>query len=399
MSAWAVNLVTAFGRGEALALALIDKGFEVQVYDLTEGFPFEYRRGTGPFPIPQQAYLGTHTQFFEEARALPRGLVMWLDRGPVEFSGPMAHFFVEHDEAFRVAVQNQNSADFKTDWMRRFLRHFVSAFHHEPWIADDGQIFPVAKPLVLMPRAKEVAVMGFDRLQGKANYIRCQKLIDVQIESSRLTELEVEAGKPVAVRAPQWVWCLSSSETEFLNATVAEALFSRDVRRPEWQWLSLPGHCERGPWSDGFPKYSVSVADIHLPWVYSNMFVLEWRDKDKFDIWLKAPAESVRDVTRRTAWAADIDKFLNQRMSLGKWKLDPMTFGICPHSPVFPAAMKEWKEPGWRNWDWIAPETTARLDFGARFEREVQSFQRLTTWRNDMQKKQGARGDQALHAP
>lgn len=398
MSSWAVNMVTAFGRGEALALMLLDKGFEVQVYDLTEAFSPEFRRGTGPLPIPQQAYLPTHSHFFEEARALPRGLVMWLERGPVEFSGPMAHFFVEHDEAFRVAVQNQPSSEFKSDWMRRFLRHFVSAFHHEPWMIDDGQTFPVAKPLVLMPRAKEDTVMNYDRFPAK-NLIRCQKLIDVQIESSRLTEMEIEAGKPIAVRAPQWIWCLSSQETEMLSSTVAEALFSRDIRRAEWQWISMTGTCERGPWSDGFPKYSVSIADIHLPWVYANMFVLEWRDKDKYDIWLKAPAESVREASRRTVWANDIDKFLNTRMSLGKWKVDPMSFGICPHSPVFLQVMKEWKEPGWRNWDWIAPETTARLDFGARFDREVTSFQRLTNWRNDQLKKQGARGDQALHAP
>lgn len=392
-------MVTAFGRGESLALALMDKGFDIQVYDLTDAFPFEYRRGAGPFPIPQQAYLGTHTQFFEESRALPRGLVLWLKHGPVEFAGAMAHFFVEHDEAFRMAVQNQPGADYKSDWMRRFLRNFVSAYHHEPWTEDAGVPFPVGKPLVLIPRAKELAVMGFDRLIGKPNYIRCQRLIDVQIESSRLTEMEIEVGKPIAVRAPQWIWCLSSSETEALSPAVADALFSRDIRRPEWQWLSMPGKCERGPWSDGFPKYSVSINDIHLPWVYSNMFVLEWRDKDAFEVWLKAPSETVRDVARRTTWAAEIDSYLNARMNLGRWKIDPASFGICPHSPVFPGVMQEWKEPGWRNWDWIAPETTARLDFGARFEREVQSFQRLMSWRNDQIKKQGARGDQALHAP
>ncbi len=399
MNPWAVNIVTAFGRGEALALALIDKGFEVTVFDLTEAFPAPYRRGTGPFPIPQSDALENHALFFDEAQALPRGLAVWLNHGPVEFSGPMAHFYVEHDAAFRLAVQNQESPQFETDWLRRFLRQFVSAFHHEPWMIESGAPFPVSKPLYLVSRSKDAVVMGFDRLQGKGNYQRCQKLHDVQIESARLTEMEIEAGKPIAVRAPQWIWCLSSQETEYLSPSVAEALFSRDIRRPEWRWLSLKGQVERGPWSDGFPRYSVAVIDSHLPWVYANMFVLEWRDKDQFEIWLKAPAESVTNVERRTVWAKEIEQHLNRRLNLGKWHVEAENYGVCPHSPVFPTAMKEWKEPSWRNWDWIAPETTSRLDLGARFEREAQSFQRLVGWRNEQLKKQGARSDQALHTP
>lgn len=399
MNPWAVNMVTAFGRGEALALALLAEGFEVSVYDLTEAFPGGYRRGYGPFPVPKGEYLDQHSIFFEEGEELPRGLTLWLKNGPLEFSGPMAHFYVEHEEAFRLAVQNQTSSQFEADWLRRFLRQFVSAYHHEPWLPESGSSYPVAKPLITVARAKEGPVMGFDRLQVKPNYQRCQKLHDVQIESARLTEMEIEAGKPIAVRAPQWIWCLSSQETEFLSPQVAEALFSRDIRRPEWRWLSLKGEVERGPWSDGFPLYSVVITDIHLPWVYANMFALEWRDKDRFEVWLKVPAESVTNLERRSVWAKEVEGHLNQRLNLGKWRVAPEEYGICPHSPVFPAAMKEWKEPTWRNWDWIAPETTARLDLGARFEREAQSYNRLVSWRNDQLRKQGARGDQAIHSP
>ena len=399
MNPWTVNMVTAFGRGESLALALHDKGFNINVYDLTEAFPFEYRRGTGPFPIPQQAYLGTHTGFFNSAEELPKGLVMWLKDGPLEFGGAMAHFFVERNEAFRLAVQNQSSPDFESDWLRRFLRHWVSPYHHEPWQVDHGSQYPVARPLTLVARPREQTVMGFDRFHGKNIYHKASKILDVQIESARLTEIEIDTGSPVAVRAPQWVWCLSSQETEFLNPEAAEALFSRDIRRAEWVWMSLQGRCERGPWCDGFPRYSVALNDIHLPWTYANLFMLEWLEKDQFEIWLKVPADAVRDAGKRTGWATDIETILNHRLSIGKWRIDPLAFGVCPHSLVFPDFMREWKEPVWKNWDWIAPETTPRLDLGARFQREVESYQRLLGWRNDQLKKQGARSDQALHAP
>lgn len=403
MNPWTVNMVTAFGRGENLALALHDKGFNVNIYDLTEAFPFEYRRGTGPFPIAQSAFLGAHEQFFKSCEVLPKGLVLWLNDGPLEFGGHMAHFFVEKHEAFRLAVQNQVSPEFAQDWLRRFLRHWISPFHHEPWQTDNMSQFPVAKTLSLVPRPREATAMGFDRFHGRDIYRRCQKLSDVQIESGRLTEMEIDSGgaasAPSAVRAPQWVWCLSSQETELMNPQVAETLFSRDIRRPEWLWISLQGRCERGPWSDGFPRYSVAIKDIHLPWTYANVFMLEWLEEDKFEVWLKVPAEAVRDATKRTSWASEVEQVLNSRLAIGKWRIDPLAFSICPHSLVFPETMQEWKEPGWKNWDWIAPETTGRLDLAARFEREVESYQRLLSWRNDQLKRQGARGDQALHAP
>lgn len=397
MNPWTVCMVTAFGRGENLALALHDKGFNVTVYDLTAAFPLEYRRGTGPFPIAQGEYLSATNSFFNAAEELPKGLVLWLKDGPLEFSGPMAHFYVERSEAFRLAVQNQTSPAFAADWMRRLLRHWVSAYHVEPWQADSGRPFPVASAQFLVPRLREEMAMGFDRLQGKDIYQKCQKILDVQIEAGRLTEMEIDLGTPVAVRAPQWIWCLSSQETELLSPTVAEVLFSRDIRRAEWLWMSLQGRCERGPWNEGFPRYSVAIDDVHLPWSYANLFMLEWLDEDQFQVWLKVPSEGVRDAVKRTGWAADVERILNSRLAIAKWRLDPLAFAVCPHSLVFPEPMREWKEPGWKNWDWIAPETTARLDLGARFEREVQSYDRLLSWRNDQLKKQGARGDQALH--
>jgi hypothetical protein len=390
-------MVSAFGRGENLAIALSDKGFNVSVYDLTDAFPFEYRRGAGPFPIPRQTYLPAHEGFFSSTEELPRGLVLWLNEGPLEFAGPLSNFFVENNEAFRAAVQNQASSDFSVDWLRRLVRHLVSPYHHEPWQPDSGSMFPIARELNLVPREREETLMGFDRLQSKNFYHRCQKIHDVQIESARLTEMEVEAGSVIAVRAPQWIWCLSSQETEFLNPNVADALFSRDLRRAEWVWMSMQGRCELGPWSGGFPKYSVAINDIHLPWTYANLFVLEWLDKGRFEVWMKVPAEAARDANKRGTWATEAEGVLSSRLGLGKWKIDSLAFSICPHSLVFPQNMKEWRPPGWKNWDWIAPETIARLDLGARFEREMESYQRLMGWRNDQLKRQGARGDQALH--
>ena len=401
MSVQRVNIVTAFGRGESLALALQNEGFSVGVYDLTEAFPFEYRRGAGPFPFVKQPPLQTHTEIFDQTQPLNRGLVLWLKDGPIEFSGPMARFYVEHHEAFRNAVQRTVGENFDTDWIRRFLRQWTSPYHMEPWMTDRGPSFPVDRPLGLIPRARERDAISFERLQGRPiDYIRCTQLKDVQIQSSRLIEVEVGTGSVTAVTGDQWIWCLSSLETLSLSEQVAEALFNRDIRRPEWLWISMHGDVERGPWVDGFPRYSVVINDVYLPWTHANAVMLEWIDKDKFEIWMKVPAETTRDPNQRLGWAQEVERLLTSKLALGRWKIDANAFSICPHSFVFSYAQREWAEPGWKNWDWIAPETAGRLDFTARFEREEQALRRITQWRIDQLKKQGGRkNDQAVHAP
>ncbi|MGE4133963.1 MAG: hypothetical protein AB7F86_20165 [Bdellovibrionales bacterium] len=399
MSEWSVQMVTAFGRGESLARALQAEDFDVQIFDLTSAFGSEYRRGLGPFPLSEGTYLPEHEDLWTASTPLRRGLTVWLKEGPVEFSGRMSHFFLENHAAFRGAVQNTIGRDFDEDWLRRFLCQFTSAFHQETWLAGASQPFTITQPLRRTPAILEKPHSGYENFRDKPGYHECKGLLDLQIESSRILEIEVEAGQPMAASGSQWIWCLSSYETEVLSPSVASMLFSSDVRRPEWLWVEWSGRAERGPWSEGFPSYTVVLEDVHLPWVYSNMFILEWHDSEKFSIWMKVPAESARNPHQREVWVHDVLRILNRRLEMAKWQIDTKGFGICPHSVVFPRRKREWAEPGWKNWDWIAPESIGRLDLGSRFGRELKSLQRIQNWRSDMLKKQGDAGDSAIHAP
>jgi hypothetical protein len=47
--------------------------------------------------------------------------------------------------------------------------------------------------------------------------------------------------------------------------------------------------------------------------------------------------------------------------------------------------------------EWIAPETLSRLDWVARLEAEATAFERLSDWRTDQMRKQGAERDHTLH--
>ena len=394
-----VHMISAYGRGETLALALQDNGFDVHILDFTQALGDRAHKGVGPFPVAATAYLNKQELLLSEAKPLPRGMAFWLNDGPLELGGLMADFFAKREEV--VALRQGSRQSFDQDWLRRFMRIWTSPFQWESW---QGQIppvtFPYADNVGLIPALKEERQMSFERFRTlEHKYTVATELRDIQFEGNRITEVEIETGHGAALRGPQWIWCLSSEESEHLGEKVARAVFAQKIRRAEWRWICFEGRAARGSWTSGFPAYAVLIKDLHLPWSYANLMILRWTDSEAFRLWMKVPANAIDQADRRAGWSAEALANLNERLPQARWTLQTEDWTVCPHSPVYDLDAREESLPGWKNFDWIAPEGLARLDISARLEREAQSHHRLTQWRADQQKKQGASRDHALHAP
>lgn len=400
MSQWQVNLVSAFGRGETLALALNEAGFEVKILDFSEAFAPEYRRGAGPFPIVNKDFLEAQKDYFKSVQSLSQGLTFWLKDGPIELTGPFSAVHINSHPEIQAWKTNARKGDFASLWLSHFLRQWASPYFAESWEDTDDAPFPAEFPLGTAMFDKEAHLHSFEaaRLKG-IEILSCQSMKDARSQAQRLSELEVIAGSAVAMRAPQWVWCLSSFETKQFGDEAAKKVFWRGLFEPEWAWLSFTGHIEDGDWTAGLPLYSVMIGDVYLPWVYANSCVLMREGPLKFRLWLKVPRSRVSDIDARRSWAQDIEKMLLARLPQARWKVDSSDWAICPHSEIYGEAARGETRGHWKNWDWIAPETLPRLDWSARLEREAEAFRRLTQWRDDQKKKQGVRRDQALHAP
>lgn len=390
-----VNLVSAFGRGETLALALLDKGFEVNVLDFTMAFPAEYHHGLGPFPVAMISYLPAQEAFLRNLRTLPRGVSFWLPAGPLETHGPMASFFEQNSQAMKNWRAGKPVADFASDWMRRFFKQWASPYMSDSWVEHDETSLPAEAAFATAVWAGDFSLLR----AGGHQVVRCQALLDVQTEKSRIVDIEVESGRGAALQADQWVWCLSSQETEIVGPSIVAKVFPRGVRKSAWSWISFAVRTSKCSWTEGLPEYIVAMSDIRLPWSYTNLSVLQREGDDTYRLWLKVPSERVHDTDARRKWAAELQELYCQRLPDAKWYVDSSQWNICPHSAVFDESWRTEPVDKWRNWDLIAPETLERLDFSARLEREAESFERLIQWRHDRQKKQGALGDQALHAP
>jgi hypothetical protein len=398
MSAWDVNIITAFGRGESLALALQENGFKVRLLDFTDAFSEKYRRGVGPFPVVKESFMSAQRSYLDEVKVLPRGLVFWLPEGPVELSGPMADFYKEQFPFVEVAVTGEVHSEFREDWLRRFLVQWTSPYHVEPWRDLPRESFPAQALSGLVPAIKEGRVQTFERFQAlDYEYLACRALKEVSIEPGRLREVEVDAGQTKAFAGDQWIWCLSAQETELVGGKCAETLFHGRVRKAEWVWFHLFGACERGSWTGAFPEYSIVVGDVCLPWTHGNAFVLRWLEPDIVEVWMKVPAASVLNSEQRAKWVHQAQTILSTRLPQAHWALAPEEWALCPHSPVFDVNTQDWREPAWKNWDWIAPETMSRLDWSSRLQSEARCYDRLIQWRNEQMKRQGASRDRALH--
>jgi hypothetical protein len=395
---WEVNLVSAFGRGETLALALQKNGFSVRILDFTAAYPSWCRHGQGPFPLMLEEYLPEQGKFLSEAERLPRGLSFWLPDGPIELNSPMTPYYAE--TRADVKALHGKGAEFREDWLRRFLQQWASPLHIESWSSEAAESFPFQADIGLIPSYDESQAMSFERFQAQGfPVVACQSIKEVQFVSSNLAEVMVEAGQNMAFSADQWIWCLSSRETEMLNSSIAPRIFNRGIWRAEWAWASFEANCEAGPWLDGFPNHIVVIGDVFLPWVYANATVLRRLQPDGFRVWMKVPAKGIGESDQRAKWAEDAEALLNARLSMAKWRVEASEWSVCPHAPVFEAHHRDWGAPSHKNFEWIAPEVLPRLDLGARLEREAECFERLTGWRNDQLKKQGAHRDPAVHAP
>ena len=400
MSGWSVNMVSAFGRGETLALALHENGFQVRVFDFTAAFPQEYQRGSGPFPILDKAFAPVQREFLNEIELQPQGLTFWLKDGPMELTGPFAPVHIHSHPEIQVWKTEATGGDFSRQWLVKFLEQWAAPFFSESWSVFYDSSFPAEQPLGTVPADRQASIFSFERLRVKGiDVVPCTFVRDLQVQSGRITEVEFEAGSAMAVQAPQWIWCLSTHETSTFGESAAVKLFGKNISSPDWAWVSFKGTMHKGPWTAGLPQSFIVIGDVYLPWCYGNMAVIQRSDDLRFRCWLKVPRAGMHEIDARRQWSKDLEAILWQRLPMAEWKIDSADWSVCPHSEVYASTHQGARFTQWRNLHLIAPQSMERLDMSARLEREAMTFRKLLQWRNETAKKEGARSDHALHTP
>jgi hypothetical protein len=357
-----------------------------------------------------EAFLPTQSLVLDEARELSHGLPLWLKDGPIELGGPFGPFFQSQRVELERVSGGDGKFDFSKDWLKQFLVQWANPVHSEPWSDGSGEMFPYTTRLGLISSGKDNWTLSFERYisLGYA-YRACRSLTDIQIVKNELAEVQAMSSQKENFTSAQWVWCLSSEETEFLyrgaeaknagGANEHTPLFQKGPVLAQWNWLCFEGESDHGSWSEGLPEYSVVLGDVNLPWVYDNLVVLRRRDSERWQYWIKVPAKAFVKKEERAKWARGVESLMNQKLGLANWRVSGERWFVSPDCPVFETEAPTLRAHKLKNFIWIAPETLTRLDLSARFEHEAKAYRRLIEWRNDELKKQGDKRDYALHAP
>lgn len=429
-----VVVVSAFGRGHALAHELRLAEIPVCLVDVSHFLGDSSAEDEeGPFGFFSQGLSSTEShRMLEDSPLLQvQGFTWMLAKGPLEMRGPLASL---HRETCRIpeAVWNWTfgegpvtvkdhqyllNGDFTDTW----FYHLSRAIHSNHWSPNyraglvEGSL-PFGSDFMLRSVYRAGLQKSLANLAHLGVDVRSpMEIVDVAREgNSSLKSFEVRKSVTDSTELLSFetaVWFLSGEETEKLSPRLQEKLFPSGILRPKGSWMRARLKIQASAPRESLPLHSVWVQDVDLPWTHNNLFVLtRTSTPDLFDLWFRIP-EGFR--FQRDYVMGQIDALvenLERRMGIRGTQLSEEPTSIRKTSgevgpsrfPLFDE--REWNDhprPKWKNFAWVAPETSMGLGWNFLFQRSRRAAFELKTWwkvREDERKKRELRALQKMNA-
>lgn len=348
-----VVLVSAFGRGNALALALKKNGFTVTLVDVGQSIlqkrewmaPEDAEGPFGCFALPDGAELNTAwSEAYHDQHACPSGLSLWLSDGPLDLSGPMAsrtrwqnlglsqltHRYLDSLSTSggpsRESERNRKilaKIPFRESWAANLAHALMSTRHAESYEAlglDCAS--PLAAPYGFCQASWAGWESGLKILERAGVTVRRKALVrDLRLDGREVDALEIEDSRAGIERARAFVWLLSGAESQVLRKSVFDLIFPQGLIEPKWQWLRQTVRLEGNRPADALPGMTLMIGDVFLPWSRENMMILRRRaqsgdDFRGFDVWQKLPITARTDLVSKNEPGSGIalEELLVKRM-------------------------------------------------------------------------------------
>lgn len=429
-----VVIVSAFGRGHALAQELRLNDIPVALLDVSPHLGESTAEDEeGPFGFFSQGLSASESQkLLEDSPLLQvQGFTWMLSKGPLEMRGPLAML---HREAFEIpeTVWNWSFGEGPTtvkdhqyllngDFTETWFYHLSRAFHSNHWSPNyraglvDGSL-PFGSDFMLRSVYRGGLQKSFETLAQAGVDVRAPiEILDVAREGNQfLKSLEIRKAGSDSTELLSFetaVWFLSSEETERLSPKLQEKLFANGVLRPKGSWmrarLKIPASAPR----EALPLHCVWIQDVDLPWTHDNMFVVERTpNAELFDVWMRVPESFRFQREYVVGQIGHVIDCLEKRIGVVGLTISEEPTAIRKSSAeVGPSRFplydeKEWqdyRQPKWRNFDWIAPETSLGLGWNFMFTRARKTSGDLKAWwkqREDERKKRELKALQKTNA-
>lgn len=342
-----ILIVSAFGRAHWLATQLAYKGFSVQLIDVSSQLgPWMPADFEGPFgffrsPFWTDSYL---ERLKQEGVALEQehGFSLWLKSGPLELRSSLTSHrlrSLEQSENIQKYVQNHDgysdlqkkeTADrlktlpFSSKWFAKFAHFFMSnnliplAEHNEDYFIRSN-LCPVLDRYFVRTATAETIEKSLVWCESQGvEVIRNAKIADVAFGGGKINGFEVQAEQSGIVKANQYVWGLTSLETQFAFPKVFDKIYNK-VIEPEFTWQRFSIRLVESKERDLLPLSFLLIDELEFPWTHENFILVRKSQKaGEFDAWILLPYSQRFQKKFLEAYAEKIIQKFQDRMVLFK---------------------------------------------------------------------------------
>ncbi len=426
-----VILITAFGRERWLAMELSRQGLKVGILDVTSGLGrWAPEDVEGPFGIFQsrqnQATQMARLADEEPLVSTDEGWVIWPRTGPIELKGPLSKTQIESNgisnttmDYIRISDTKQKNEiesikrkvlkePFEKNWLGGVAHQIASPIYMESHCAFEiGEPLPLLSPFYFRRLTRRGEAYSLEKLKELGvERSEAKSIFDIELESSKLKSILVDS--ETKFLGKDFIWLLSSVETQFVLGEDIEELFPKGPLKSQWYWTRFRVRIEQDQMTRNLPDYFVMLNDKYLPWTHENLALFQRTlVNEDFDFWLRLPTS----CRFRSSYIKDCgEKVISElksrlpgvSLSISDWpqevtyseeELGPPRFPIYEknkHSQLQRAKLS--------NVVWDGPERWSMLNWGGQFRSNEKACQKILKLNDDRKIKSGEKiSDQEVH--
>ena len=429
-------VVSAFGRANWLAYELRRLGHRVLLFDVSACLgaraPEDHEGPFGFFKTPNMTATEVSALAAESAEhEVDAGFTVWTRRGVLEFKGPLYEYAAETHkipgeveeliwqaekapEAIKTLKSKVKGRSFSQRWLADLSYSLCSNVQAESSDLLSGfAALPLFSPYFMrrmnrqsLKKGREFCQRaGCEVFEAKEDGEKSELVYDAKTRALSIL-VSGEGSNSRSICGDQWMWFLSSEETEELWPEASQRLYPKGPARPVMSWSRYRVSVEKSFSLNVLPDKVLIIDDLHLPWTHTNLCWIERTVKAvDLDVWVKLPIKRRSEREYLKSVGDDIAQLISQRLGgvevtvlqgphqglLNPKKLKPCVF------PVFTEkSLNEFKVVSSPKILWAGAEFHRGLGWyhTLRMQREI-----LENCREKLSRSKGEEVGRTLHAP
>ncbi len=369
-----ILVVSCFGRGHWLAANLAQKGHSVTLLDLSKEFKqWAPEDGSGPFGFFGEfpAELSTRWNADEAFLRASHGWTVLTQKGPFESKGPLS----EYQRQFHQPPLWENN------WLAALFNHWNSTRSYSLLDALDINQ-QISNDDFWFQRASRTGWQrNFEWLKTQnVEVLTSEKLVDAAFVGKKLLGLEISGEVNGLTSADEFIWCLTSQETQFISNNIRDKIFKQEVIYPKSCYMKF-----RIEWPVDvyLPEHFVMADGSEIPWQDDRFFIFQkTQSGNLWDVWFLIPlgsrfqktlldfiAESLCQQLEKRMAARPVKCLLPQEATLSFTELGPAVFPQYDNKVLLKPAMP--------NLILSSPETQTSFSLNVIFQEQQQHIKNL----------------------